>query len=205
MKLRLIVLILLILLVSFIIYAEYVETGIASWYGPDFHGKKTANGEIFNTNDFTAAHKTLPFGTIVKITSLENNKTTIVRINDRGPFVTNRIIDLSNAAATQLDMTKKGIMNVKIEVLEKGKNEYHKFNKSKYMIQVASFSEEDKAKNFINKFNNNILNMKISEVKLQKKYYRIIIDNLNYYQLQEMRVILHNNGITNYLIKRKAI
>jgi rare lipoprotein A len=203
--LRLIVLILLILLVSFIIYAEYVETGIASWYGPDFHGKKTANGEIFNTNDFTAAHKTLPFGTIVKITSLENNKTTIVRINDRGPFVTNRIIDLSNAAATQLDMTKKGIMNVKIEVLEKGKNEYHKFNKSKYMIQVASFSEEDKAKNFINKFNNNILNMKISEVKLQKKYYRIIIDNLNYYQLQEMRVILHNNGITNYLIKRKAI
>jgi len=205
LKLRLIVLILLILLVSFIIYAEYVETGIASWYGPDFHGKKTANGEIFNTNDFTAAHKTLPFGTIVKITSLENNKTTIVRINDRGPFVTNRIIDLSNAAATQLDMTKKGIMNVKIEVLEKGKNEYHKFNKSKYMIQVASFSEEDKAKNFINKFNNNILNMKISEVKLQKKYYRIIIDNLNYYQLQEMRVILHNNGITNYLIKRKAI
>ncbi|TQR31902.1 septal ring lytic transglycosylase RlpA family lipoprotein [Campylobacter sp. MIT 99-7217] len=91
--------------------------GIASWYGPGFHGKKTSNGETYNQNAFTAAHKTLPMNTILKVTNLNNNRQTTVRINDRGPFVDNRIIDLSKAAATQIDMVTSGTAPVRLEVI----------------------------------------------------------------------------------------
>jgi rare lipoprotein A len=84
--------------------SSFVEIGEASWYGPGFHGRKTASGERFNTSEFTAAHKTLPFGTLLKVTNLENNLSVIVRINDRGPYVRGRIIDLSRAAKDQLEM-----------------------------------------------------------------------------------------------------
>ena len=92
-------------------------TGIASWYGPGFHGKKTSNGETYNQNAFTAAHKTLPMNTILSVTNLDNGRKTTVRINDRGPFVDNRIIDVSKAAATRLDMLQSGTAPVKLEVI----------------------------------------------------------------------------------------
>jgi len=96
--------------------------GIASWYGPNFHAKKTSNGEYYNMYALTAAHKTLPMNTMVKVINLENKKSVIVRINDRGPFVKNRIIDLSKAAAQKIDMIKKGIVlkgeSVLIEVIK---------------------------------------------------------------------------------------
>lgn len=91
--------------------------GIASWYGPNFHNKKTSNGEIYNMHLHTAAHKTLPMNTLVKVHSLDTNKSTIVRINDRGPFVEGRIIDLSSAAAKDIDMVKTGTAKVNIEVI----------------------------------------------------------------------------------------
>jgi rare lipoprotein A len=91
------------------------EEGLASWYGGKFHGRRTASGEIFDTNKFTAAHKTLPFGTLVLVTNLDNGKTAVVRINDRGPFVAGRIIDLSRAAAAAIGMTGKGVAPVRIE------------------------------------------------------------------------------------------
>ena len=91
--------------------------GIASWYGPNFHGKKTSNGEIYNMHDFTAAHKTLPMNTMLKVTNLDNGKSTVVRVNDRGPFVGNRIIDLSYAAAKKIGMVGRGTAPVEIEVL----------------------------------------------------------------------------------------
>lgn len=91
--------------------------GIASWYGPNFHSKKTSNGEIYNMHDMTAAHKTLPMNTVVKVDNLENGRTIIVRINDRGPFVAGRIIDLSNKAAHQIDMVRKGTAKVRVTVL----------------------------------------------------------------------------------------
>jgi len=91
--------------------------GIASWYGPDFHSKKTSNGEVYNMYDMTAAHKTLPMNTVVKVDNLENGKSIIVRINDRGPFVRGRIIDLSNKAAHEIDMVRRGTSKVKITVL----------------------------------------------------------------------------------------
>jgi len=100
--------------------------GIASWYGPNFHGKFTSSGERYNMWDMTAAHKTLPMNTIVKVTNRRNGKSTVVRINDRGPFVSTRIIDLSKAAASKIDMIGTGTAPVSLEVLGftgKGKNQ----------------------------------------------------------------------------------
>lgn len=91
--------------------------GNASWYGPDFHGKSTSNGEIYNMYDMTAAHKTLPMNTIVKVTNKNNGLSTVVRINDRGPFVETRIIDLSNSAAKKIGLIATGTAPVTVEVL----------------------------------------------------------------------------------------
>lgn len=91
--------------------------GIASWYGPNFHGKKTSNGETYNMNAMTAAHKTLPMNTMVRVTNLSSGAQTTVRINDRGPFVAGRIIDLSKAAATSIGMIGAGTARVKLEVV----------------------------------------------------------------------------------------
>jgi rare lipoprotein A len=94
--------------------------GVASYYADEFHGKQTSNGETYDMNSLTAAHRTFPFGTKVRITNLENGKTVVVRVNDRGPFHEGRIIDLSLAAAKVLDLVKTGTARVKIEVLEWG-------------------------------------------------------------------------------------
>ena len=96
---------------------NYDEKGIASWYGPKFHGKPTANGEIFNQYKLTAAHKTLPIPSAVKVTNLKNNKSLIVRINDRGPFVNDRIIDLSYQSAKKLNLLKSGTGFVRVQLL----------------------------------------------------------------------------------------
>ncbi|SFM78805.1 septal ring lytic transglycosylase RlpA family protein [Thermodesulforhabdus norvegica] len=96
----------------------YVEEGYASWYGPEFHRKRTASGEPYDMNAMTAAHKTLPFGTYVKVTRLDSGKWVIVRINDRGPFVRGRIIDLSRRAAKELGMLNDGIAKVRIEAVQ---------------------------------------------------------------------------------------
>ncbi len=96
---------------------NFQQTGSASWYGPGFHGKKTANGEIFNMHAMTAAHKTLPLETRVQVTNLSNGRKVIVRINDRGPFHGGRIIDLSKAAAKKLNIIKHGHAKVHIKVI----------------------------------------------------------------------------------------
>lgn len=90
--------------------------GIASWYGPGFYGRKTASGERFTKHKYTCAHRKLPFGTELKVTNLSNSKSIMVRVNDRGPFIKNRIIDLSYAAAKDLGITKSGLGQVKIEI-----------------------------------------------------------------------------------------
>ncbi|MAK64487.1 MAG: hypothetical protein CMF75_07075 [Maricaulis sp.] len=96
---------------------NYDEVGIASWYGPNFHGRSTANGENFDQNLMTAAHTTLPIPSIAEVTNLENGRSIIVRINDRGPFVDDRIIDLSRAAATELDYIGSGLARVRVRYL----------------------------------------------------------------------------------------
>ena len=96
---------------------EYAETGIASWYGPKFHGKPTANGEIFDQNLITAAHRTLPLPSAVRVTNLDNGRTVLLRVNDRGPFARGRIIDLSRRAAQLLGFERNGTAKVRVEVL----------------------------------------------------------------------------------------
>jgi rare lipoprotein A len=100
-----------------------VQYGKASFYGygDEFHGRKTANGEIFDRNAVTAAHPTLPFGTFCRVTNLSNGKSVVVRINDRGPFKGGRIIDLSYGAAKRIDSVRTGVVDVKVEVLKIGK------------------------------------------------------------------------------------
>lgn len=95
----------------------YAQCGIASWYGPGFHGKKTSSGEVYDMYGMTAAHCVLPLNTMVKVTNLGNNKEIVVKINDRGPFVGDRVIDLSLTAARKLGMAEKGITPVRVAVL----------------------------------------------------------------------------------------
>jgi rare lipoprotein A len=96
---------------------KIAQSGVASYYGPGFHGRRTANGEAFDMHAMTAAHRTLPFGTKVKVTNLANGKSAIVRVNDRGPYANGRIIDLSVAAAKQIGSTNSGTARVTLEVL----------------------------------------------------------------------------------------
>ena len=97
-----------------------VVQGAASWYGPGFYGRTTANGERFSKGTLTAAHRTLPFGTKVRVTNLSNGRSVVVRINDRGPFKHHRVIDLAHGAASQLQMMQAGEVPVKLEILAKG-------------------------------------------------------------------------------------
>lgn len=96
----------------------HVETGVASWYGPGFHGKSTANGERYDQSDRTAAHRTLQMPSVVRVTNLSNGASTVVRINDRGPYASNRVIDLSRTAAQELDIVRNGTARVRIEQLQ---------------------------------------------------------------------------------------
>lgn len=133
--------------------------GIASWYGPNFHAKKTSNGEIYNMYAMTAAHKTLPMNTMVKVDNLENGKSVTVRINDRGPFVSGRIIDLSNKAAHQIDMVKRGTVPIKLTVLgfnakiaQTAEEKEEVATVGKYYVQVGAFRRYEGAKITKNKF-----------------------------------------------------
>ena len=103
--------------VLFSFFGPYYETGIASWYGPGFHGNLTANGEVYDMNGISAAHKTLPFGTIVRVIDRETGHSIVVRINDRGPFIEGRIIDLSKGAAEELGMVERGIIEVGLRIV----------------------------------------------------------------------------------------
>lgn len=130
--------------------AGYVETGVASWYGPDFHGRPTSSREIFDQNDLTAAHPSLPFGTMVLVTNLENGRQVTVRINDRGPFIKGRIIDLSYAAARMLDMVGPGTARVRLEVIG-----YEAVRTTPeaggYVLQVGSFVVPENARALLKK------------------------------------------------------
>ncbi len=126
----------------------FEETGIASWYGRDFHGRKTSNGEIYDMYAMTAAHKTLPMGTYVKVTRLDNGRETIVRINDRGPFVKGRIIDLSYRAAETLGMVDEGTAKVRIVALGEAKGNRlvkRDYARGSFFVQVGAFTVRSNA------------------------------------------------------------
>lgn len=124
----------------------FKESGVASWYGPKFHGRKTANGETYDMHAMTAAHKTLPFNTLVRVEDLETGKEVTVRINDRGPFVKGRIIDLSYASGKKLGLDARGVAKVKIKAVATTEKEPVDFTKGRFAVQVGSFSVEANAR-----------------------------------------------------------
>ena len=122
--------------------AIYTETGLASWYGPPYHGRKAANGEVFDMHQLTAAHKTFPLNSIVRVTNLKTGKKAILRINDRGPFIGDRIIDLSMQAAKDLDVYRAGIAEVKVELIQ---SPAPLDSGGRWCVQIGAFSDEDSA------------------------------------------------------------
>ena len=154
------------------LYSSYNKTGVASWYGPKFNKKITANGEIFDQDKISAAHKTLPLPSIVKVTNLENNYYIYVRVNDRGPFVNNRIIDLSKKAAIRLNFLKKGTVSVNVKLIETGphllnkkfishdfitkyaasienSNHNNQYDRNRTLLQIGVFKSFENANNLL--------------------------------------------------------
>ena len=128
------------------------QKGVASWYGKDFHGNRTSNGEIYDMYSMTAAHKTLPMDTMLLVKNLNNNKKTVVRVNDRGPFVKGRIIDLSYTAAKQLDLVGHGVAQVAIVALTKDELSYPDLSSGEFYVQIGAFAQ------------------KINAIKLQRRF-----------------------------------
>lgn len=120
----------------------FVETGMASWYGPPYHNRKAATGEIYDMHQFTAAHKTLPLNSIVRVTNVANGKSVVVRINDRGPFIGTRIIDLSYAAAHEIETWRAGVAKVRVEVLETPKP---LDQGGRWCVQIGAFTDAEEA------------------------------------------------------------
>jgi len=167
------------------------QTGIASWYGPNFHGRYTSNGEIYNMYAYTAAHKTLPMNTIVKVTNLNNGKSVTVRINDRGPFVKGRIIDLSYAAGKKIGLDVTGTAPVKITVVKfKGKNYV-----SGYMIQVGAFLNKKGAEATAKKYQKLGYNTAIIK---RGQFYKVYITGFKTYN--EAKKFKLENKLTGFIV-----
>jgi rare lipoprotein A len=154
-----------------------VQYGVASWYGGKFHGNPTASGEIYDMYHLTAAHKTLPLGTHVMVTNLENNRSVEVKINDRGPFVKGRIIDLSYAGARSIDMMEKGTARVRVVVLRRkapmARSEGGGFGRG-FTVQVGAFSDKDNAVKMTQALGREIPNVYISVFQTpEARYYRV--------------------------------
>lgn len=151
-----------------------VEEGWASWYGRPYHGRRTANGEVYDMEAATAAHRTLPFDTWVQVRNLVNGRVTTVRINDRGPFVKDRIIDLSRKAAEEIDMLRSGTARVRIAVVDPSAVDGGVF----YAVQVGAFRDEDNARRL-----QALLTANFSKVSVQRSggLYRVRVGRLRSY------------------------
>ncbi len=146
-----------------------VQYGIASWYGADFHGKQTSSGEVYDMYQLTCAHQTLPLGTMVMVTNLDNGRSLELKVNDRGPFVKDRVIDVSYAAAQMLGMWEKGTASVKVEVIGSAPELVQRFT-----LQVGSFVDEINAQRLAEQLRKNFENVSVTTLETQtQKYHRV--------------------------------
>jgi len=163
-------------------YVDYFEQrGLASWYGKKFHGRKTSNGETYDMYAISAAHKTLPLGTYVKVYNLDNKKCLTVRINDRGPFVQGRIIDLSYGAARRLGVVKNGTANVFIRTINEPTAYLKKSTKFKRFKQAKNVKQSEQA--IVDQSKQTKKNVRIKIAKMQKKSHQDFV-NRNCFQIQ---------------------
>lgn len=189
-----------------------VFNGQASWYGPDFNGKLTSNGENYDMYAFTAAHKTLPMHTIVRVTNLENLKQVTVRVNDRGPFVKGRIIDLSKAAARTISMTDKGTAPVRLEILgfNDGQNmkheqvssgvKEHRLKKGNVYVQIGSFALMSGAETYYARFESLGENYK-AIIKEHNGMFKVLIEGFKS-DAEARNYIATHHGFNNAFIIR---
>lgn len=153
----------------------YTEEGNASWYGAPFHGRKASNGEVYDMNKMTAAHRTLPFNSMVRVTNLNNGKSTVVRITDRGPFVDNRIIDLSRAAAQEIESIGPGVVPVRIEVLS-GPDPFLGY----FTVQVGAFKDKGNADRLKERLSETYSPVFIQQVSLDDgDFYRVRVGRVS--------------------------
>ena len=191
----------------------YKSNAVASYYADKFHGRKTANGEIFDMYALTAAHKSLPFNTMVKVTNLDNGKSVVVRINDRGPFVAGREIDVSKAAASKLGMLSEGTAHVSLQILgEKenpvsatpvaAKSEELDFTTAQHWdVQLAAFSSRMNAELFAKKAQK--AGIKSLAYQTTKDVTRVIIRDLATEEVAPQLELLESKGYTEYLVKER--
>lgn len=136
---------------------NFLESGQASWYGPGFYGRRTASGEIFDGKSSTAAHRTLPFGTLVEVVNLDNGRRLVVRINDRGPFIKNRIVDLSKAAAEALGVVGPGVARVELYLVEAPPAD----DGGSFTVQVGAFHEAERAQALVDELKPRFADMEV--------------------------------------------
>lgn len=152
------------------------QIGLASWYGIEEHNRYAASGERFSKHAYTAAHKTLPMGTVVRVTNLENGRDVIVKINDRGPFVGDRIIDLSHAPAKSVDMIQKGVVKVKVEVVSSPSSRTSNYFDPEYTVQVASYRDRAQATSVKGRLDVEYGDVRVESIKVKgDTYYRVRI------------------------------
>lgn len=192
---------------------DFQQDGIASWYGEQFHGKKTSNGEIYDMYALTAAHKTLPLGTWVRVYNTNNDKEVVVRINDRGPFVGNRIIDLSYTAARKLDMVGPGTAPVVVVALGAAKNPTQpsetptefipvNYDSGTFTFQVGAFKNKDNAERLVQNLNTKYKNAHISLYDAgQEIFYRVRVGKYtSLQQIMKEESLLAEAGYTDAFI-----
>ncbi len=172
------------------------QKGLASWYGYRFHGRRTASGEVYNMYAMTAAHRTLPLGTYVRVKNLKNGRSVIVKINDRGPFVRGRIIDLSYEAARRLGMIKDGVVPVEITVVgtpsEFGRYAPHL---GVYYVQVGAFRDWGNAIEMAKRMKRHSLPVEIRPVFTEKgRFYRVLVGPYNGYGARRVAYMLRRRG-----------
>lgn len=170
--------------------------GLASWYGGKFQGRLTANGEVFDTNELTAAHRTLPFGTIVRVENLATQRSVVVRINDRGPFVDDRVIDLSRAAADAIGLTSAGVAPVRLVIVS------YEVESDLRTVQIASFAVRTNAIALATRLGEHGIEATI-ETSEENAVYRVIVRSVPESDIPELRGRLAALGYPAPLVRQE--
>jgi len=176
------------------------EVGVASWYGEPFHGQLTANGETYDMHTYTAAHRLYPFGTRLRVTNLENGRSVMVRVNDRGPFVRGRIIDLSFAAATDLGMVPHGTTRVRLQRVSVPVS----VEESAYTVQIGAFVEQASALTLQRRLADRYADVWVSPVRLNgATYYRVRVGRVaTIAEAERLAGRLDHEGFTSFVTRQ---
>ncbi len=177
------------------------QRGIASWYGPKFHGRLTANGETYDMHQVTAAHRELPFGTVIEVENLDNGRRIRVRINDRGPFVRGRILDLSYEAARQLGMAEAGLARIELRVVSVGDGRSGPSRFTRYTVQVGAFRDQRNATEIYGRLR---AEYPEAEMRSADGWHRVRVgDFVKRSEAEELRQTLARAGFAALVVERR--